>query len=64
MPLSRGTSAVAYSVLLGLILAAGREVTGNIPPGKVITMQTRRVTSTALSRYRRASPLLLARCTL
>ncbi|KAJ3669831.1 hypothetical protein LUZ60_010155 [Juncus effusus] len=33
MPLSRGTSAVGYTVLLGLFLAANMEVTNEIPPG-------------------------------
>lgn len=33
MPLARGSSAVGYSVLLGLFLAANMEVTGNIPSG-------------------------------
>lgn len=33
MPLARGTSAVGYTVLLGLFLACNMEVTGNIPSG-------------------------------
>lgn len=33
MPLSRGTSAVGYVVLLGLFLAAGMDITASIPPG-------------------------------
>ncbi|KAG1347909.1 suppressor of RPS4-RLD 1 [Cocos nucifera] len=33
MPLSRGSAAVGYTVLLGLFLAANMEVTGNIPRG-------------------------------
>lgn len=33
MPLARGTAAVGYTVLLGLLLAINIEVTGNIPPG-------------------------------
>ncbi|KAJ6841917.1 suppressor of RPS4-RLD 1 [Iris pallida] len=33
MPLSRGSSAVGYTVLLGLFLAANMEVTRNIPSG-------------------------------
>ena len=35
MPLTRGSSVVAYSVALGLFMAIGREVTGKIPQGKV-----------------------------
>eukprot|EP00795_Rhopilema_esculentum_P013228 gene13228-4048_t len=34
IPLSKGSSAVAYSVALGLLLAIGQEVTGPIPIGK------------------------------
>ncbi|XP_020091961.1 suppressor of RPS4-RLD 1 isoform X2 [Ananas comosus] len=33
MPLSRGSAAVGYTVLLGLFLAANMEVTASIPPG-------------------------------
>ncbi|KAJ0980264.1 hypothetical protein J5N97_008519 [Dioscorea zingiberensis] len=33
MPLSRGSAAVGYTVLLGLFLAANMEVTANIPTG-------------------------------
>jgi len=39
MPLSRGSSAVAYSVALGLFLAVGRETTGKIPPGKEVDLE-------------------------
>ncbi|XP_072032463.1 tetratricopeptide repeat protein 13-like [Amphiura filiformis] len=39
MPLSRGTSSVAYAVALGLILSLGREVTGRIPRGKVMDVE-------------------------
>ncbi|EDO33965.1 predicted protein [Nematostella vectensis] len=39
MPLSRGTSAVAYTVALGLFLAAGKEATGNIPKGKEVDLE-------------------------
>lgn len=33
MPLSRGSAAVGYVVLLGLFLAANMDVTASIPPG-------------------------------
>ncbi|KAI4330750.1 hypothetical protein MLD38_029007 [Melastoma candidum] len=33
MPLSRGTAVVGFTVLLGLLLAAGMEFTGSIPQG-------------------------------
>ncbi|XP_068752417.1 tetratricopeptide repeat protein 13-like [Montipora capricornis] len=39
MPLSRGSSAVAYAVALGLFLAVGRETTGKIPPGKEVDLE-------------------------
>ncbi|KXJ28211.1 tetratricopeptide repeat protein 13 [Exaiptasia diaphana] len=39
MPLSRGSSAVAYTVALGLFLAAGRETTGKIPKGKEVDLE-------------------------
>ncbi|RMX50508.1 hypothetical protein pdam_00009225 [Pocillopora damicornis] len=39
MPLSRGSSAVAYTVALGLFLAVGRETTGKIPPGKEVDLE-------------------------
>uniref|UniRef100_A0A4W3K4A4 Tetratricopeptide repeat domain 13 n=1 Tax=Callorhinchus milii TaxID=7868 RepID=A0A4W3K4A4_CALMI len=35
MPLSRGSSVVAYSVIMGALMASGKEVTGKIPKGKV-----------------------------
>ena len=35
MPLSRGSSVVAYTVAMGLFMAVGREITGKIPQGKV-----------------------------
>jgi len=34
IPLSKGSSAVAYTVAVGLLLAIGHEVTGPIPIGK------------------------------
>uniref|UniRef100_A0A4W3K2V6 Tetratricopeptide repeat domain 13 n=1 Tax=Callorhinchus milii TaxID=7868 RepID=A0A4W3K2V6_CALMI len=34
MPLSRGSSVVAYSVIMGALMASGKEVTGKIPKGK------------------------------
>ncbi|XP_073230199.1 tetratricopeptide repeat protein 13-like [Porites lutea] len=39
MPLSRGSSAVAYTVALGLFLAVGRETTGKIPQGKEVDLE-------------------------
>ncbi|CAH3134240.1 unnamed protein product [Pocillopora meandrina] len=39
MPLSRGSSAVAYTVALGLFLAVGRETTGKIPSGKEVDLE-------------------------
>uniref|UniRef100_A0A8B9HUT1 Tetratricopeptide repeat domain 13 n=1 Tax=Astyanax mexicanus TaxID=7994 RepID=A0A8B9HUT1_ASTMX len=35
MPLSRGSSIVAYSVVMGALMASGKEVVGRIPSGKV-----------------------------
>uniref|UniRef100_G3NUR7 Tetratricopeptide repeat domain 13 n=1 Tax=Gasterosteus aculeatus aculeatus TaxID=481459 RepID=G3NUR7_GASAC len=37
MPLSRGSSVVAYSVVMGALMASGKEVIGRIPKGKVNT---------------------------
>ncbi|XP_071962571.1 tetratricopeptide repeat protein 13-like isoform X2 [Antedon mediterranea] len=39
MPLSRGSSVVAYTVAIGLVLAIGKEVTGKIPKGKVMDIE-------------------------
>ncbi|XP_052272752.1 tetratricopeptide repeat protein 13-like isoform X2 [Dreissena polymorpha] len=39
MPLSRGSSVVAYSVALGLIMSLGRQVTGKIPTSKLLEME-------------------------
>ncbi|KAL3874145.1 hypothetical protein ACJMK2_037196 [Sinanodonta woodiana] len=39
MPLTRGSSVVAYSVALGLIMSVGRQVTGRIPAGKLLEME-------------------------
>ncbi|XP_013386989.1 tetratricopeptide repeat protein 13 [Lingula anatina] len=39
MPLSRGTSVVAYSVILGLFMSMGKEVTGKIPQGKLLDLE-------------------------
>uniref|UniRef100_A0A4W5NLY6 Tetratricopeptide repeat domain 13 n=1 Tax=Hucho hucho TaxID=62062 RepID=A0A4W5NLY6_9TELE len=38
MPLSRGSSVVAYSVVMGALMASGKEVMGRIPKGKVILL--------------------------
>ncbi|MGH0143924.1 UNVERIFIED_CONTAM: hypothetical protein FKN15_027028 [Acipenser sinensis] len=35
MPLSRGSSVVAYSVVMGSLMASGKEVMGRIPKGKL-----------------------------
>uniref|UniRef100_A0A673WN42 Tetratricopeptide repeat domain 13 n=1 Tax=Salmo trutta TaxID=8032 RepID=A0A673WN42_SALTR len=40
MPLSRGSSVVAYSVVMGALMASGKEVIGRIPKGKVILLNT------------------------
>lgn len=39
MPLTRGSSVVAYSVAIGLIMSVGRQVTGKIPNGKLLEME-------------------------
>ncbi|KAH9495068.1 Tetratricopeptide repeat protein 13 [Bulinus truncatus] len=39
IPLSKGSSAVAYSVLLGLIMSVGRQITGRIPNGRLLDME-------------------------
>ncbi|KAK3093376.1 hypothetical protein FSP39_014746 [Pinctada imbricata] len=39
MPLTRGTSAVAYSVVVGLVMSVHRVVNGKIPAGKLLEME-------------------------
>ncbi|XP_068088055.1 tetratricopeptide repeat protein 13 isoform X2 [Hyperolius riggenbachi] len=39
MPLSRGSSVVAYSVIMGALMASGKEVTGKIPKGKLVDFE-------------------------
>ncbi|XP_069091131.1 tetratricopeptide repeat protein 13 isoform X1 [Pleurodeles waltl] len=39
MPLSRGSSVVAYSVIMGALMASGKEVTGRIPKGKLVDFE-------------------------
>ncbi|CAL1539081.1 unnamed protein product [Lymnaea stagnalis] len=39
IPLSKGSSAVAYSVLLGLLMSFGRQITGRIPNGRLLEME-------------------------
>ncbi|XP_061480449.1 tetratricopeptide repeat protein 13 isoform X4 [Rhineura floridana] len=39
MPLSRGSSIVAYSVVMGVLMASGKEVSGKIPKGKLIDFE-------------------------
>uniref|UniRef100_H3B7C2 Tetratricopeptide repeat domain 13 n=2 Tax=Latimeria chalumnae TaxID=7897 RepID=H3B7C2_LATCH len=36
MPLSSGSSAIAYSVMIGALMASGKEILGRIPMGKLI----------------------------
>ncbi|XP_056118622.1 tetratricopeptide repeat protein 13 isoform X2 [Rhinichthys klamathensis goyatoka] len=39
MPLSRGSSVVAYSVVMGSLMASGKEVLGRIPSGKLFDFE-------------------------
>ncbi|MCJ8749937.1 hypothetical protein PDJAM_G00193310 [Pangasius djambal] len=39
MPLSRGSSIVAYSVVMGALMASGKEVVGRIPTGKLVDFE-------------------------
>ncbi|KAG8444199.1 hypothetical protein GDO86_009401 [Hymenochirus boettgeri] len=39
MPLSRGSSVVAYSVIMGALMASGREISGKIPKGKLVDFE-------------------------
>ncbi|XP_075059740.1 tetratricopeptide repeat protein 13 isoform X2 [Mixophyes fleayi] len=39
MPLSRGSSVVAYSVIMGTLMASGKEVSGKIPKGKLVDFE-------------------------
>ncbi|XP_076872583.1 tetratricopeptide repeat protein 13 isoform X2 [Brachyhypopomus gauderio] len=39
MPLSRGSSIVAYSVVMGAVMASGKEVVGRIPSGKLVDFE-------------------------
>ncbi|XP_073912987.1 tetratricopeptide repeat protein 13 isoform X3 [Castor canadensis] len=39
MPLSRGSSVIAYSVIVGALLASGKEVAGKIPKGKLVDFE-------------------------
>ncbi|XP_062323651.1 tetratricopeptide repeat protein 13 isoform X1 [Osmerus eperlanus] len=39
MPLSRGSSVVAYSVVMGALMASGKEVIGRIPRGKLVDFE-------------------------
>ncbi|KAM9154265.1 tetratricopeptide repeat protein 13 isoform 5-T6 [Pangshura tecta] len=40
MPLSRGSSVIAYSVIMGALMASGKEVAGKIPKGKLLTLSS------------------------
>ncbi|XP_048223381.1 tetratricopeptide repeat protein 13 isoform X2 [Perognathus longimembris pacificus] len=39
MPLSRGSSVIAYSVIVGALMASGKEVAGRIPKGKLVDFE-------------------------
>ena len=39
MPLTRGSGFVTYSVLVGIVMAMGREVTGKVPMNKMLEME-------------------------
>ncbi|XP_069462994.1 tetratricopeptide repeat protein 13 isoform X3 [Ambystoma mexicanum] len=39
MPLSRGSSVVAYSAIMGALMASGKEVAGRIPKGKLVDFE-------------------------
>ncbi|XP_045717113.1 tetratricopeptide repeat protein 13 isoform X4 [Phyllostomus hastatus] len=39
MPLSRGSSVIAYSVIVGALMASGKEVSGKIPKGKLVDFE-------------------------
>ncbi|XP_063773989.1 tetratricopeptide repeat protein 13 isoform X2 [Pseudophryne corroboree] len=39
MPLSRGSSVVAYSVIMGTLMASGKEISGKIPKGKLVDFE-------------------------
>lgn len=39
MPLTRGSSVVAYAVALGLVMSLGRQVSGKLPTGKLLDME-------------------------
>uniref|UniRef100_A0A674KF29 Tetratricopeptide repeat domain 13 n=1 Tax=Terrapene triunguis TaxID=2587831 RepID=A0A674KF29_9SAUR len=39
MPLSRGSSVIAYSVIMGALMASGKEVAGKIPKGKLVDFE-------------------------
>ncbi|XP_042541923.1 tetratricopeptide repeat protein 13 isoform X4 [Dipodomys spectabilis] len=38
-PLSRGSSVIAYSVIVGALMASGKEVAGRIPKGKLVDFE-------------------------
>eukprot|EP00057_Strongylocentrotus_purpuratus_P032476 XP_787775.3 PREDICTED: tetratricopeptide repeat protein 13 [Strongylocentrotus purpuratus] len=39
MPISRGSSSMAYTIVLGVVMALGREVTNQIPKGKLVEIE-------------------------
>ncbi|XP_048841610.1 tetratricopeptide repeat protein 13 isoform X2 [Brienomyrus brachyistius] len=45
MPLSRGSSVVAYSVVMGALMASGKEVIGKIPKGKLLDFEALTISS-------------------
>uniref|UniRef100_A0A8B9HTY7 Tetratricopeptide repeat domain 13 n=1 Tax=Astyanax mexicanus TaxID=7994 RepID=A0A8B9HTY7_ASTMX len=49
MPLSRGSSIVAYSVVMGALMASGKEVVGRIPSGKLVDFEA--MTTPSLDRF-------------
>uniref|UniRef100_A0A4W4E8Y3 Tetratricopeptide repeat domain 13 n=1 Tax=Electrophorus electricus TaxID=8005 RepID=A0A4W4E8Y3_ELEEL len=53
MPLSRGSSIVAYSVVMGAIMASGKEVAGQIPSGKLVDFEA--MTTPSPDRFSKAA---------
>uniref|UniRef100_A0A6J0UFD9 Tetratricopeptide repeat protein 13 isoform X1 n=1 Tax=Pogona vitticeps TaxID=103695 RepID=A0A6J0UFD9_9SAUR len=39
MPLSKGSSVVAYSIIMGALMASGKEISGKIPKGKLVDFE-------------------------
>uniref|UniRef100_A0A8C7QM39 Tetratricopeptide repeat domain 13 n=1 Tax=Oncorhynchus mykiss TaxID=8022 RepID=A0A8C7QM39_ONCMY len=51
MPLSRGSSVVAYSVVMGALMASGKEVIGRIPKGKLVDFEAMTTHSPDIARH-------------